>query len=242
MKISPSLLLVNRAHPLPTDYRPASLTIAQGQTVALAAVTRSALDQLLAAIGGTDKIQLVSGFRDYQEQQELYTTSLRENGPAYTKKYVALAGCSEHQTGLAVDVALAAAQREEMATEFPALGLSATFSRRAPEFGFILRYPLGKEDITGIAYEPWHYRYVGLPHSRIIAAYQWTLEEYLLHLGQASVFEFEQYRLSLIPTEALWPWLQQLPAGMEVLEISPTNQGQVLLVCCQVRQEALCHV
>ena len=85
---------------------------------------------------------------------------------------------SEHQTGLAIDLALNTDNIDFIRPDFPYSGICEEFRKAAPEFGFIERYPAGKENITGIAHEPWHFRYVGFPHSMIIAEKEFTLEEY----------------------------------------------------------------
>ncbi|MCL2757337.1 MAG: D-alanyl-D-alanine carboxypeptidase family protein, partial [Coriobacteriia bacterium] len=96
--------------------------------------------------------------------------------------YVALPGCSEHQTGLAVDLALNQPDIDALRPHFPYSGICGAFRSKATHYGFIERYPKGKEHITGIAHEPWHFRYVGAPHSRIMKDMGFTLEEYLIWL------------------------------------------------------------
>ncbi|MBU5494611.1 D-alanyl-D-alanine carboxypeptidase family protein, partial [Enterococcus sp. S177_ASV_20] len=105
-----------------------------------------------------------SGYRDFDEQSVLY----QEMGAEYALP----AGYSEHNSGLSLDV-----------------GSSLTKMERAPEgkwieenawkYGFILRYPEDKTELTGIQYEPWHIRYVGLPHSAIMKEKNFVLEEYM---------------------------------------------------------------
>ena len=76
--------------------------------------------------------------------------------------------CSEHQTGLAIDLGLASEEIDVIRPNFPYSGVCAAFRKQAADYGFILRYPAGKEAVTGIAYEPWHFRYVGVPHARFM--------------------------------------------------------------------------
>jgi D-alanyl-D-alanine dipeptidase/carboxypeptidase len=113
-----------------------------------------------------------------REQQRIYNKSMRENGRRFTREYVAIPGCSEHQTGLAVDMAINAADIDFIRPHFPYQGICQRFRKTASDYGFIERYPAGSEHITHIAHEPWHFRYVGYPHSRIITDKQMTLEEY----------------------------------------------------------------
>lgn len=89
-----------------------------------------------------------------------------------------------HQTGLAIDLGLAADEIDFIRPDFPADGVCGAFRRRAADFGFVLRYPAGKEAVTGIAHEPWHFRYVGVPHARLMAEMGFTLEEYVAWLRE----------------------------------------------------------
>ncbi|MCQ4087636.1 D-alanyl-D-alanine carboxypeptidase family protein [Saccharibacillus sp. JS10] len=143
------------------------------------------LDALLEAIGGKTDIVVVSGYRDLAEQTEIYSSSLEENGAEYTAKFVALPGCSEHHTGLAVDVGSAAGGLDFIAPEFPDDGVCGAFKAKAAEFGFVQRYKAHKERLTGISCEPWHFRYVGAPHAAIMEERDLCLEEYVEGLGQA---------------------------------------------------------
>ncbi len=98
----------------------------------------------------------------------------------FTRQYVAIPGCSEHETGLAIDLALdTGGEIDFIRPYFPYDGICSEFRARAAEFGFIERYPSGKEHITRIAAEPWHFRYVGAAHAVYLAAHGLTLEEYI---------------------------------------------------------------
>lgn len=138
-----------------------------------------AVQALLHAIGAEGKIVPVSGFRTLREQQEIWDSALKEHGLVYTKKYVAIPGCSEHQTGLAIDLALNQEEIDFICPAFPDEGICRQFQDLAPKYGLILRYPKGKEPITHIGWEPWHFRYVGTPHAEIMTKHQIVLEEYL---------------------------------------------------------------
>jgi D-alanyl-D-alanine carboxypeptidase len=116
---------------------------------------------------GKDKVRhflISSGYRDSQEQNQLY----QEMGSAYALP----AGYSEHNTGLALDIGSSQAEMNQ-APE------GKWLQKYAWKYGFILRYPKDKAAITGIQYEPWHFRYVGLPHSAIMQKKDFTLEQYL---------------------------------------------------------------
>ena len=109
----------------------------------------------------------VSGYRSYQRQKELFTGS----------PFVAEPGTSEHQSGLALDVSCPSIHME-LSERFSATGEGRWLKKNAPLYGFILRYPKSKEEITGIPYEPWHIRYVTKPLASWLTITNLTLEEY----------------------------------------------------------------
>ncbi|MDG0790895.1 D-alanyl-D-alanine carboxypeptidase family protein [Cohnella ginsengisoli] len=195
------LILVNQTHPVrepfpadklsKLDDDPALRTRSPGMLLETTALSR--LTELLAACGGGADIVAVSGYRSADEQTDIYESSLRENGPRYTAAYVALPGCSEHQTGLAIDVGLAGGgELDFIAPDFPDSGVCLAFKRLAARFGFVQRYRAGKEAVTGIACEPWHFRYVGTPHAEIMERENLCLEEYVERLRS---FAFNGERL-----------------------------------------------
>ena len=145
-----------------------------------AAIFEKLIDELCAR----GQITAVSGWRSQREQEKIYTDSLMENGVDFTAKYIALPGHSEHQTGLAVDLALNQPDIDFLRPYFPYTGICGVFREMASRFGFIERYPKGKENITGIFYEPWHFRYVGTPHALIMEQMGNTLEEYHTRIKQ----------------------------------------------------------
>lgn len=174
------LVLVNQSHPLerepdttsllpPDDRRPHILLDARAGTV---------LNRFLSDLGCTGEIVPVSGYRSRAEQEAIFSDSLRDNGEDFTRSYVALPGCSEHQTGLAIDLGENRPDLDFIRPQFPDTGVFRTFRRRASEYGFILRYPEDKTSITGIQYEPWHFRYMGWPHARLMEREGLVLEEY----------------------------------------------------------------
>lgn len=175
-----SLLLVNRDCPLKAEPDEDSLVPLECARDAAVMERQAAkmLAKTLSAAGCTNDIAAVSGYRTMREQQRLYNRSIRENGQRFTQKYVAIPGCSEHQTGLAVDLALDADDIDLIRPHFPYEGICQRFREKAADYGFIERYPAGSEHITRIAHEPWHFRYVGYPHSRVITNNRITLEEY----------------------------------------------------------------
>lgn len=144
------------------------------------------LQKILRKISSEDAIVPVSGYRTEEEQRSIYTNSLKENGGEFTKKYVAVPNCSEHQTGLAVDLAENKTDIDFICPNFPYEGICNNFRMIAPNYGFIQRYAENKENITGISHEPWHFRYVGFPHSKIISVNGFSLEEYIEFLKDYS--------------------------------------------------------
>ncbi len=197
-----SLILVNRAHPLCGQHDRSLVPVGldTGDSVLLESRAAAMLGKLLQAVGGAGEIACVSGWRSQVEQEQLYADSLRENGAGFTSKYVALPGCSEHQTGFAVDVAQRAAQLDFIRPCFPDEGVCRQFRKRAAEHGFVLRYGADKEAVTGIAHESWHFRYVGYPHAGIMQAHGFSLEEYIDFLREATkpvLFVTGSYRIEV---------------------------------------------
>ena len=173
-----SLILVNREHPLKGEIS-GKLVKAGGDGVLLESRTAAMLQQLLKDIKGEEDITAVSGYRSYKEQEEIFKDSLNENGREFTEKYVAYPGCSEHQTGYAIDLGKTAEEIDFLCPDFPYAGTPQKFREKAADYGFIQRYEKDKEKITGIGHEPWHFRYVGYPHSKIMKDNNLSLEEYM---------------------------------------------------------------
>lgn len=150
----------------------------RGAFVLLARRAAVSLFQLIGEIDGWNEITAVSGWRSMAEQQKIWDQSVIDSGIEFTKKYVAVPGHSEHQTGLAIDLGKTAEHIDFIRPDFPYSGICQTFRRHMATFGFVERYPAGKETVTGISHEPWHFRYVGTPHAEIMTESGLTLEEY----------------------------------------------------------------
>lgn len=176
------LILVNSEHPIQHMERPVLAPAVPGSDILLDTRAAAMLSGLISRLGAAGEIVPVSGWRSAEEQQEIWDGSMRENGAEFTRKYVARPGCSEHQTGLAIDLALRADSIDFIRPEFPYDGICGRFRALAADYGFVERYQSGKEDITGIAAEPWHFRYVGRPHARIMCDMGLCLEEYVEYL------------------------------------------------------------
>ena len=177
-----TLILVNALHGVAYDA-PRELVTMENK-VRLERQAATLLEELMHKIGGWNSIVPVSGWRSMAQQQAIWDSCLRENGPEYTRTYVAVPGHSEHQTGMAIDLGLRQKHIDFICPEFPDTGVCGGFKQRAADYGFILRYPAGKENVTGIGCEPWHFRYVGIPHAWIMMENRQTLEEYTEYIKQ----------------------------------------------------------
>lgn len=178
--------LVNREHILKAEDIPEDLVVCEFPFCAEESEEKRKLRKAAADAAGRlleygksfgYTLYGVSGYRSYERQEEIYHQRLQETPAEVVNKYVAKPGTSEHQTGLALDVSSPEVdyELEEIFAETPEGKWLAVY---APMFGFILRYPKGKENITGYAYEPWHIRYVGKSLSLYLSLTGMTLEEY----------------------------------------------------------------
>ena len=156
------ILIANKSYNLPEDYDPG--------------LNDEAFQAFNEMISGASKdgisIYLCSGYRSYQDQQFQYNEHVQERGVDEADKVSARPGHSEHQTGLAFDV---------NCTEysFADTAEGKWLAEHCSEYGFIIRYPEGKEDITGFSYEPWHVRYLGVDIAKKVTDSGLCLEEYL---------------------------------------------------------------
>lgn len=177
------LVLVNAEHPLRAGEGEALVCAdARFPDIRLRREAADALKAALCAIGAGDAIVPVSGARSLAEQTQIYNTSLAENGVDFTRKFVALPNHSEHQTGLAIDLGRNQQNIDFIRPEFPYDDICGEFRAVAHHYGFVERYAKEKQAITGIAHEPWHFRYVGKPHARLMREMNLSLEEYISHL------------------------------------------------------------
>lgn len=173
------LILVNPTHPLRPQPGP-ELVPADPHRPGVLLERRCArlLRACVQAVGGGGGIVPVSGWRSQAEQQAIWDDTMEREGEDFTRKYVALPGCSEHQTGLAIDLGEAAGEIDFIRPRFPEDGVCGAFRRAAAGYGFIQRYRREKEAVTTIAEEPWHFRYVGAPHAALMEENGLCLEEY----------------------------------------------------------------
>ncbi len=126
-------------------------------------------------------ILINSTYRSLEEQQSIYDSYVQSNGEEYASKYVADPGCSEHHTGLALDLTIRYLDGTYVLMKnYENLDL---FSSLAIRHGFVQRYPENKYAFTHINTEPWHYRYVGIPHSYVMTKKNFCLEEYITFIA-----------------------------------------------------------
>lgn len=173
-------MLINKYNGVSEDFEPDNLTKIPSEyckdTTEDAFLTKEALNAFIemadaASIEGY-KILANSAYRSYKEQNEVYQTYYDLYGEAYVKKYTAKPGFSEHQTGLSLDVASLNSSIFEQSKEF------LWMKENSYKYGFILRFPKNKGDITGFKYEAWHYRYVGKDIATYIYENNLTFDEY----------------------------------------------------------------
>ena len=180
------LVLVNKTHELDEDWEKSvdlvEVTNQRGKSITVERAAAEAFDELQKALKQEGVvIDLNSCYRSRKEQQKLVDQFTQEYGSDYVEKYVAKAGHSEHETGLALDV-IPIVNGVEMLTNEEMLAQKDLWNvvhTTMPKYGFILRYLPDQEAITGYEYEPWHLRYVGTPDAQEIADSGLTLEEYL---------------------------------------------------------------
>ena len=181
----PLLLLVNRDHPLPEGYTP-ELTKLQDWDLSVASAMYDDLCRMLQA-GRAEglRFEICSAYRSHETQQALFDEDVARymaqgmteaDAIAATAQYTMLPGCSEHETGLAVDIVSLENQRLDESQEQTAETI--WLHAHCWEYGFLLRYPSDKSDLTGIAYESWHYRYVGIDAAKYLHERDLTLEEF----------------------------------------------------------------
>lgn len=190
-----NILLVNFENPLPQDFVPTELTeitATRPDGRVPQKITKDAavaIENMIAAMKNdfgtnTPPITVTSGYRSYDLQKYLFESSVKnyeemgytqEKAEKLAARYTARPGESEHQSGLCVDMH----DRATATIDFENSRYFEWLCKNAHHFGFILRYPKGKEAITKIAFEPWHWRYVGKENAEKIKKSGLCLEEYL---------------------------------------------------------------
>ncbi|HWT75376.1 MAG TPA: M15 family metallopeptidase [Mobilitalea sp.] len=207
MDLDPSSItvFVNKEYALSKDYKPDDLVIPNvyfdltyyDERTMLRSEAAAALERLfLAADNAGYKLCGVSGFRSYQRQKKIFTENILTKGKVHTLQYSAVPGTSEHQTGLAMDLSCETLNYD-LSDAFADTPEGKWLADNAYRFGYIIRYPKGKGDITGYAYEPWHIRYVGKGLAKYLYDNDLTLDEYY-HYTPSKDFNFEALYADLI--------------------------------------------
>ncbi|WP_456272122.1 D-alanyl-D-alanine carboxypeptidase family protein [Bacillus sp. AK031] len=177
------ILLVNKEQSLSSDYVPSNLVVPDVPFVSdqekMKSYAADALEELFAE-ADSEGINLYasSGYRSYDYQQDVHQYYVNQYGEEYANQISAKPGESEHQTGLVMDVTSPSVDYQ-LIQEFGNTAAGEWVEENADDHGFIVRYPEGKQSITGYKYEPWHLRYVGEAHAEDIMSQNLTLEEYL---------------------------------------------------------------
>lgn len=178
------LILVNKQHPIPEDYT-FSLGTIKGTLQCDERIMDDLLDMMQAAKDAQVDLVICSPYRDYNRQTILFNRKIEtymNKGLSYMDAYklscqtVTLPNASEHQLGLAID--FYSSTYMKLNAGFSETETGQWLAEHGHEYGFILRYPLGKEYITGIEFEPWHFRYVGVEAAAVITEKGITLEEF----------------------------------------------------------------
>ena len=200
MDLDPSSItvFVNKEFALPKDYKPEKLVtpnvvfnlITYDERTLMRPEAAVALEKLFNAAKREGIILYgISGYRSYQRQYGIFTNNIVHKGKKYTLRYSAVPGTSEHQTGLSIDVS-AKSLDYKLSAQFSSSPEGIWLAENAYNYGYIIRYPKGNEQITGYAYEPWHIRYVGKGLAKYLYDNKLTLDEYY-HYTPSPGFNFE---------------------------------------------------
>lgn len=191
--IDGSVFLINRQHSVSRRYVPSDLRKAEtyGVSQQMRTEAATALEQLFeAAKEAGVPLSTVSGYRSYSKQATIYQRKVDSIGRKAADRVSARPGTSEHQLGLAMDIAKKGAS--SLTTAFANTPQGQWVMENAHRYGFIIRYLKDYEDVTGYSYEPWHIRYVGveqataiyesgLPMELYMSGYRLEIYDYLIH-------------------------------------------------------------
>ena len=174
-------IVVNKTHDLPSDYEPEDLILPDVSTTKklyVREIIHEDLKEMFEDAKSQDiYLSITSGYRSYQYQKTLFNNYAARDGIEAASRYSARPGQSEHQTGLALDLA-SQSGKCTLSTCFKDTDEGKWLKENAWKYGFVLRYPEGKEEITGYMFEPWHFRYVGKKEAKKIFESDLTIEEY----------------------------------------------------------------
>ena len=203
-------------------------------TVYLLPQALDALNTMMDAFqaqGGSKSVNVVAGHRTEEFQQHLFDQSAERNGLEHAQKYVAQPGGSEHHTGLVVDFSIL--HPDGSSEEYQGQGEYGWINEHCQEYGYIVRYEAGKEEQTGIFDEPWHFRYIGVPHATEAAAQGLCLEEYIEYLKG---FTFDGEHLTIDCASGRYEVWYEAGSKAHVPEsgeysVSGNNQDGLIVTC-----------
>ncbi len=207
-----SLLMVNEKYKISKNYTPQTV-YHEERNVEMNACAEESFDKLSKALFDEtgETLFISSAYRDFEKQKEVKE---EERETAQNP------GCSEHQTGLALDVFV-----KNFAGESFIKSESGQFvNENCGDYGFIIRYTSFGKEKTGISYEPWHLRYVGLPHSKIINESKITFEEYIEFLEIGKFYTYENYLITRQNTKNIF-----VPKSFESAVASEDNTGAFII-------------
>lgn len=190
--IDGNVFLINRQHAVSKYYAPVvRKVIGPGMSQSMRDDAAAALEEMFAAAKADGiHLSIVSGYRSYSKQSSIYSRKKASQGQEEADRVSARPGTSEHQLGLAMDVARKGSS--QLNTRFGTTKEGMWVSANAHRFGFIVRYLEDYEDVTGYMYEPWHVRYVGVDHAEklyecglpmemYMSGYKLEVYDYLIH-------------------------------------------------------------
>lgn len=198
-------VLINKDYPLPADYAPDDLVVPDilfsinyySDKKLMRQNAAWALEEMFAASEGCGlSLTAISGYRSYERQNQIYQQNLVTAGEEHTGLYSAKPGYSEHQSGLSIDVSAPSADYH-LEEDFAETPEGKWLDENCWKYGFIIRYPKGKSEITGYAYEPWHIRFVGKKLASYLYKNGITLEEYYGYVPSAGTKDSEEYGNSI---------------------------------------------
>lgn len=210
-----STMLINTEFPLPEDYEP-SLSQYKDTDLQIHASMQKSYEELALAVSENtgSKLYVSSAYRTEDKQQELY-----EEDPSNAN----IPGASEHQSGLALDVYV----QYYAGFGFIKTDAGQYVNSNCWKYGFIIRYPSFGKNETGMKYEPWHIRYVGEPHAKIIYNNHLTLEEYIHSLENGVWYEVDNYLVSRQKLNE--NGMLSLPDSFISAIVSPDNTGSYII-------------
>ncbi|MFV0396239.1 MAG: D-alanyl-D-alanine carboxypeptidase family protein [Coprobacillaceae bacterium] len=169
-------VLINKVYKLPEDWAPSDLVVVDNNGQQMRKEAAEAYEDLKESCSD-DGFELTahSAYRSTEYQRQIYDNMVKTYGEDYTNKYSSRPGQSEHTTGLCVDISIdgIAYENIESSSHYD------SFKERLEEYGFIVRYPEDKEDLTGYHYESWHIRYLGKDLAKKVNASGLTYDEYV---------------------------------------------------------------